>query len=105
MDEIVAYDFPAMFGTILANTDPNGKIIYIGHSLGTTLSLMYAAEFPEIARNTLKLMILISPAYTLTNMKSPYRLAAPFGSAIIVSFIHFLILFTHNFLLPKQIFH
>ncbi|CAH1371140.1 hypothetical protein MTP99_012629 [Tenebrio molitor] len=83
MDEIVAYDFPAMFGTILANTDPNGKIIYIGHSLGTTLSLMYAAEFPEIARNTLKLMILISPAYTLTNMKSPYRLAAPFGSAII----------------------
>ncbi|XP_015834987.2 uncharacterized protein LOC100141961 [Tribolium castaneum] len=82
MDEIVAYDFPASFNTILANTDPDGKIIYIGHSLGTTLSLMYAAEFPEVAKETLRMMVLISPAYTLANMKSPYRLAAPFGAAI-----------------------
>lgn len=85
MDEIVAYDFPAMFSTILANTDPNGRIIYIGHSLGTTLGLMYSAEFPETARNTLRMLVLISPAYTLSNMKSPYRLAAPFGAAIMVS--------------------
>ncbi|KAJ3659192.1 hypothetical protein Zmor_010894 [Zophobas morio] len=82
MDDIVAYDYPALFSTILSNTDPNGKIVYIGHSLGTTLGLMYAAEYSDIVKSTMHMLILMSPAYTLANMKAPYRLAAPFGSAI-----------------------
>ncbi|KAJ3659191.1 hypothetical protein Zmor_010893 [Zophobas morio] len=82
MDDIITYDYPALFSTILSNTNSNGKIVYIGHSLGTTLGLMYTAEYPDIAKNNLQMMIFMSPAYTLTNMKAPYKLIAPFGPAI-----------------------
>ncbi|RZB40241.1 uncharacterized protein BDFB_003922, partial [Asbolus verrucosus] len=87
MDEVVRYDFPALFDTILKHTDPHGKILYVGHSLGTTLAMMYGAEFPEIANRTLRVMVFMSPAYTLTHMKSPYAKAAPFGTAIIPGII------------------
>lgn len=85
MDEIVSYDFPAIFHTIREATGRKEKIIYIGHSLGTSLALMYGAEFPTDAKNNLKLLILLSPAYSLGNMISPYKMAAPYGDWIVVS--------------------
>lgn len=62
-----------------------GKIIYVGHSLGTTASLMYASEFPETAKKTLALIVMMSPAYKLTNMRSPYKLLLPFIYPALVS--------------------
>ncbi|KAK9870871.1 hypothetical protein WA026_009829 [Henosepilachna vigintioctopunctata] len=80
LDDMVKYDFPAVFHQILSETPEGGQIIYIGHSLGTTLALMYNAQYPKEAKNIFKLTILLSPAYTLSNMLSPYRNLAPFGS-------------------------
>ncbi|KAJ8915893.1 hypothetical protein NQ315_015506, partial [Exocentrus adspersus] len=83
MDEVALLDLPSIFQTILKHTSYDNKIIFIGHSLGTSVSLMYAAEYPEEARNTLHMLVLLCPAYTLTNMISPYRLAAPYGDFIL----------------------
>lgn len=87
MDEIALLDVPAMLSVIQQETQQRGNIIYIGHSLGTTMGMIYAAEHPEEAKNTIKLFIWISPSYKLTNMLSPYRLAAPFSPVITVSVI------------------
>lgn len=62
-----------------------GKIIYIGHSLGTTVSLMYSSEYPETAANMLGLIVMMTPAYKLPNMRSPYRLFLPLLYAGLVS--------------------
>ncbi|XP_045479565.1 lipase member K-like [Harmonia axyridis] len=83
MDDIVKYDFPAIFEKILAETPSGGQIIYIGHSLGTSLALMYNAKYHKEAKHIFKLVILLCPAYTISNMRSPYRLAAPFGQMIL----------------------
>ncbi|XP_044749809.1 uncharacterized protein LOC123310406 [Coccinella septempunctata] len=83
LDDIVQYDFPAIFNQILERTPVGGQIIYIGHSLGTTVGLMFSSKYPKEAKHLFKLMILLCPAYTLTNMISPYRLGAPFGPMIL----------------------
>lgn len=73
MDELVKYDLPAMLEFVVSKTNRRGGITYIGHSLATTLALMYAAEYPDDAKATVELFILLAPSYKLTNMKSPYR--------------------------------
>lgn len=74
-----------MLNVIQQETRQRGNIIYIGHSLGTTMGMIYASEYPEDAKNTIKLFIWISPSHKLKNMISPYRLLAPFSSIIMVS--------------------
>lgn len=100
MDEIALYDLPAIFARILAETGKDSKIIFVGHSLGTTLALMYAAEYPEEAQKSMKLFVMLSPAYTLKNMRSPYRNAVPFGDNIIVSDCIYCVIEAH-LLLPR----
>lgn len=85
MDEVALLDLPSIFRTILSNIGQDSKIIFIGHSLGTSIGLMYGAEFPEEAKNIIHMFVFMSPAYTLRNMISPYRLAAPYGDFILVS--------------------
>lgn len=85
MDEIGLYDIPTMLNYIADVTDQRGNIVYIGHSLGTTVGLIYAASFPKEAKETVKIFILLAPAGTLVNMKSPFRMMAPFGPQILVS--------------------
>lgn len=77
-----------MLNVIQQETRQIGNIIYIGHSLGTTMGMIYGSEYPEEAKRTVKLFIWISPSHKLTNMLSPYRVLAPFTSTILVSF-HF----------------
>lgn len=88
LNEMVQYDLPAIFQSILSHTANDGKnnqIIYIGHSLGTTLALMYGAEFPNQAKNIIKTFVLLAPGYTLKNIISPYKYLAPYGTIILVS--------------------
>ncbi|XP_044748641.1 lipase 3-like [Coccinella septempunctata] len=75
-DEIGLIDVPAMLSTIKYQTRRN-DIIYVGHSLGTTAALMYASEYPEDAKRTVKLFVFLSPAYKLNNILSPYRILFP----------------------------
>lgn len=84
-DEIGLIDIPAMLEVVQAETGSKGDIIYIGHSLGTTIGLVYASSFPEEFKRIVKLFVLISPAAPLTNMISPLRLLAPFADTILVN--------------------
>lgn len=101
MDEIALYDLPAIFTRIHAEAGADSKIIFVGHSLGTTLALMYAAEYPEEAQKSMKLFVMLSPAYTLKNMRSPFKNLVPFGDHIIVSACLILFNIETNLLLPR----
>lgn len=85
MDDVALIDLPAIFHAILSHTSMDNQIIYIGHSLGTTFALMYGSEFPEEAKSMIKMFVLICPAYTLSNMISPYKWFAPYGNWVVVS--------------------
>lgn len=92
LDEIALLDLPAMFHTVLSYSPADSKIIFIGHSLGSTFSLMYASEYPEYSKRVLKIQVFLCPAYTLTNMISPFKAAAPFVDFFLV-IIYFLLYF------------
>lgn len=85
VDEIALIDVPAMLQLVSYHSGHRGKIIYVGHSLGTTAAIMYSSEHPDHARQTVQLFIWISPAYKLTHMRSPYRLLFPLMMTALVS--------------------
>lgn len=85
MDEVALYDMPAILDTVTAHTSHKGNIIFIGHSLGSTIAMMYASEYPEEAKAHIRLFIFMSPAYTLSNMMSPMKASAPFMNQWLVS--------------------
>jgi pimeloyl-ACP methyl ester carboxylesterase len=91
VDEIALIDVPTMLNLVRYNTWKRGKIVYIGHSLGTTAAMMYACEYQEHAKETIKLFIFMSPAYKLNNMRSPYRIFLPLMRTALVSldFFHY----------------
>lgn len=70
-------DMPLTMEFIAKTTGQRGNIYYIGHSLGTTIGLMYAAEFPEEASKYIRMFVFMAPAYTLSNMISPYKQIVP----------------------------
>lgn len=74
-----------MLNVVRQNTKDKGKIVYIGHSLGTTAAMMYACEYQQHSKDTVKLFIFMSPAYKLNNMRSPYRLFLPLLNGVVVS--------------------
>lgn len=76
--EIGLYDLPSMIDYILNKTG-NEKVIYIGHSQGTTSFFVMASLKPEYNNKT-SVMIALSPVAFMTNVKSPLiRLLAPGG--------------------------
>lgn len=84
MDEIALFDLPALFNAILSYSPQDSQIIFIGHSLGTSVALMFSAEYPEYSKSILKLLVFLSPAYTLTNMISPFKTAVPAADFMLV---------------------
>lgn len=85
IDEMATIDMPMIMEFIARETGRRGDITYIGHSLGCTMGLMYAAEFPQEAKDHIRLFIFMAPAYTLSNMISPYKAFVPFLPKILVS--------------------
>ncbi|XP_025831745.1 lipase 3-like [Agrilus planipennis] len=83
LDHLGLMDIPAMLNKIAEVTGKKGETIVIGHSLGTTISMIYASARPEEARRNIKFMVLLAPAATLTNMISPFRILAPLSEAIL----------------------
>ncbi|CAH1159899.1 unnamed protein product, partial [Phaedon cochleariae] len=77
VDDIALKDLPAMLQLVTFHAGHRGKIIYIGHSLGTTAGIIYASEYPDFAARTIGILVLLTPAYKLPNMRSPYRLLLP----------------------------
>jgi len=76
--EMGVYDLPAVLNHVSNVTGKGGEIIYIGHSMGTTMFYIFSSIFPELAKNTVKMMVGLAPVAYCTHMKSPIRYFAPF---------------------------
>lgn len=46
----------------------NSKLLYVGHSMGTTLSFMFSSEFSEEASNLLQGIVALAPVAYLNNV-------------------------------------
>lgn len=85
MDEIAKYDVPAMLQLVQYHSGSKGKTIYIGHSLASSVALMFASERPAFAKSLVSLFIFVGPAYKMTHMRSPYRMFFPLFYPALVS--------------------
>ena len=75
------YDLPAAIEYITDKTGPNNKLIYIGHSMGTTMFYVMALKRPDCAVHIGAMMSLAPIAY-LSHTKSPVKIVAPFAHNI-----------------------
>lgn len=57
-------------------TNKQGEIIYIGHSMGTTMFFVYASVLKSSSKY-IKAMVALAPCAFLKNIESPIRLIAP----------------------------
>ncbi|XP_050294889.1 lipase member K-like isoform X1 [Anthonomus grandis grandis] len=76
--EMATVDLPATLYHISNNTGKPGEIIYIGHSMGTTMSFVLASTLPQVAKN-LKLIVSLAPTVFMTHLRSPIRYLTPFA--------------------------
>lgn len=67
--EIGYYDVPAMIDYVLNNTNSD-KLLYIGHSQGTTVYFAMSSSRPEY-NDKIALMTALSPAVVLKRIRSP----------------------------------
>lgn len=67
------------------------KIIYIGHSMGTTMFYVMASQRQDIA-SKVELMFSLAPVAFMNHLESPIRFLAPFSYDIKVSCIRKLII-------------
>lgn len=65
------------------NTTDN-DLIYIGHSMGTTMMFALLSEKPDF-NDKLKAMFALAPVAYMSHVKSPIRLLAPFSKDFEVS--------------------
>lgn len=71
------YDLPAALYHVSNVTQKPGEIIYIGHSMGTTMFFVFSSLRPQIAKNV-KGMVALAPVAYMTHIRSPIRYLTPF---------------------------
>ncbi|KAK9720509.1 alpha/beta-hydrolase lipase region [Popillia japonica] len=76
--EMGIYDLPAALNYVSNINTQNGKIIYIGHSMGTTMFFIYSSLFPKEA-SQIEVMVAFAPVAYMTHLRSPVRYLAPFS--------------------------
>ncbi|RZC35006.1 Abhydro lipase domain containing protein [Asbolus verrucosus] len=76
--EIAIYDIPAIIDFIKTETGKKNKIIYIGHSMGTSISYVYASLKPEDAVNNLKSIVSLAPIAYMDHIAPFAKVLAPF---------------------------
>lgn len=76
-DEFGQFDVPAAIDFVLLKTKTN-KMVYIGHSMGTTMFWVAMNHHPEKFGQHIELMIAMGPVATVNHMKSPIRYIAPY---------------------------
>jgi pimeloyl-ACP methyl ester carboxylesterase len=84
------YDVPTMLDYIAKMT--NQKIYYIGHSMGTTVSFIYASLFPEKAKRNLKSIVSLAPIAYMGNVTSVVKAFVPLRNDIWVSLFSYIVL-------------
>lgn len=78
------YDLPAALAYV-SKIRNDSKIVYIGHSMGTTMFYVFASEQPENADKLISAMFSLAPIAFVDHMKSPLRLLTPFINRLEVS--------------------
>lgn len=75
---------------IQSTNSTDNDLIYIGHSMGTTMNFVLLSEKPEY-NEKIKLFIALAPVAYMTHIKSPIRFLAPFSKDIevIISTFYF----------------
>lgn len=81
------YDLPASIDHIL-NVTGEQQLIYIGHSLGTTVFYVMASALPEYNKK-IKFQISLAPVTTITHTTSAYRVLVPRAKMFVVSWLWF----------------
>ncbi|KAJ8664590.1 hypothetical protein QAD02_006252 [Eretmocerus hayati] len=77
--EMGLYDLPAEINYVKNHTKSN--MIYIGHSMGTTMFYVMASAKQDIAKK-ISVMYSLSPVAFMSNSESPLRMLAPFVDEI-----------------------
>nr|XP_023023043.1 lipase member J-like isoform X3 [Leptinotarsa decemlineata] len=77
--EMAVYDMPAVIEYISKITRHRKKIIYIGHSMGATISFVYSNLLRKHATQHLEEIIALSPVIYTKNMEGIAPLLAPFS--------------------------
>lgn len=75
------HDLPAALYHVANVTQRPGDIIYIGHSMGTTMFFVLSSLRPQIAKN-IKAAVAMAPVAYMTHIRSPIRYLAPFVNDI-----------------------
>lgn len=75
-DEMGLYDLPAVI-TYITNYKSD-TLIYIGHSMGTTMFYVMASKRPDVA-DKVRAMMSLAPVAYVSHVKSPVRIVAPFA--------------------------
>lgn len=79
------YDLPAAIDHILS-TSKAEKLVYIGHSMGTTTFFVFAATRPEYSSKIL-FQISLAPVGGISHLASPIRLLVPHAKTVAVSIL------------------
>ncbi|XP_065225596.1 lipase member J-like [Planococcus citri] len=78
--EMGIYDVPAAIDHILATTGEE-QLVYIGHSLGTTVFYVMASTLPEYSKK-IKFHISMAPVTAIPHTTSAFRLLVPYAQTI-----------------------
>jgi pimeloyl-ACP methyl ester carboxylesterase len=91
MQEMGLYDVSAEIKLIREKSN-GAKVIFIGHSLGSAIGLVYSSLKVEEAKNYLKSMILLAPPCYFEHVTNVVVLFKHFGPILEVNmlFLHFL---------------
>lgn len=85
--EMGIYDLPAAIEYVSNITRRSGQIIYIGHSMGTTMFFVFSSVMPDFASKHIKAMVALAPVANLTDIKSPIKYFAPWIDTLDVSLL------------------
>lgn len=79
--EMGLYDITALLGYIEKYTNKSKETIYIGHSMGTTMFLVFSSLLPNISKKV-KAMVALAPVAFLSHVRSPLRFLAPMAKQV-----------------------
>ncbi|XP_049823891.1 gastric triacylglycerol lipase-like [Aethina tumida] len=72
LHEQATIDIPAIIDTIANVSGQPGKLIYVGHSMGTTISYIYASVNRTHCKNNVKAIISLAPIAKLNKFEVPF---------------------------------
>lgn len=83
-EDILRNNRSSFSSTELEQNDTRRNLLYVGHSMGTTMAFVMLASKPEY-NDKIQAVFAMAPVAFMGHVKSPIRLLAPFSHDIEVS--------------------